>query len=164
MKTVVSFFVSYAQKNRKRADAFLERLNEQMRPSKSYDFRPWRDSHILVGEDWDAEIHSALDACHFGLLLVSPVFLVRDYIRREELPRFVGIAAKPVVPVLLEPVDAERHDLLGLESRQIYAWNGPRVRMAFSECSTDQHKSQFVRELYQQIERRLDKINESGNA
>ena len=51
MKRLIAFFVSYAHANQRLADDFLTRLREQMAPSRAYDYRLWRDTMLLVGED-----------------------------------------------------------------------------------------------------------------
>ena len=158
MKRIVRFFVSYARRNKRRADEFLERLEEQLRPSKQYDYRLWRDTGILPGEDWDREIHAALDESDLGLVLVTPTLLTRDYVLREELPKYVGHEAKPVIPVLLEPVDLARHDLHGLEAHQLFSLDGPRGPLAYADCRDDRTRRRFAEELFRQIERRLDKL------
>ena len=61
MKTIVPYFVSYAQRDQRCADRLLTRLADQMRPSRNYDYRPWRDTQILVGEDWDAWVDCFTD-------------------------------------------------------------------------------------------------------
>ncbi len=157
MRTIVRFFVSYARRDLRLADGFLEILDEQSRPSRRFDFKLWRDGRVLAGEDWHAEIQAALREADLGLLLVSPAFLGSRYIRREELPRLLGSGGKPVIPVLLKPV-SEAHDLQGLRRLQIFRLEDPawKLSKAFSECQGS-HRTRFVRELYEQIERRLEK-------
>jgi len=118
----------------------------------------WRDSAIFVGELWDREIHDALDKCDLGLLLVSPAFLVSDYITREELPRFVGSETKPVIPIMLDWVDFDLHDLKGLEVHQVFQLEGSKVSRAYADCPNDIYRRRFVEVLFPQIEGRLHKL------
>ena len=155
----VTFFVSYARANKVLASSFLEKYDEQIRPSKRYDYHLWRDTGILVGEKWNNEILSALQKCDLGILLVSPRFLSSSYIGEKELPFFVGNDAKPVIPVMLQPVDLDRHNLKGIQEHQIYRldlddFKHPR---AYGECRRNR-RDDFVRYLFNNVELRLDKI------
>ena len=160
MKRRVRIFVSYARANKDLAVRFLERFREQAAPSKSYRYVFWRDAEILVGESWHEEIQAALDACDMGLILVSPAFLGSQYIDENELPRFVGSGARPVIPVMLQSVDFERHDLKGLQRAQIFRLDGPRFRApkSYGECTGPQ-RDHFAQELFRQVEARLDKLS-----
>jgi hypothetical protein len=66
---------------------------------------------------------------------------------------------KPVIPVLLQPVDLERHDLKGLQQTQIFRLERPRFASpkAYGECSGS-HRDQFALELFRQVEVRLDDV------
>ena len=58
----------------------------------------------------------------FGLLLVSPALLSRDYIRRVEITTLLTAPGTVVMPVGLQHVDLVRSDLLGLEAHQIFRY------------------------------------------
>ena len=158
MRRAIDFFVTYAHANRRWADDFLKRLSEQLIPSKQYEYTLWRDTAILVGQLWQQEIHRALAECDLGLLLVSPAFLGSDYITREELPRFVGIGGKAVIPVMLQRVDFTRHDLKGLEAHQVFRLEGRDGPRAYARCRDDISRRRYVELLFLQIERRLDRL------
>ena len=155
----VSFFISYARANQQLADLFIGLMNEQFGPAKRYRYELWRDSNIQVGEDWHQRIQDALKACDLGLLLVSLSFLQSQYIEQSELPQFVGRDSKPVIPVLLQTVDFARHDLKGLERRQIFRLEDARFSSpkSFYDC-TKQQRERFARQLYGKIEDRLDDL------
>jgi hypothetical protein len=159
MRKKIKIFVSYARANRDLATRFLEKYREQVGPSKSYKYIFWRDAGILVGERWHDEIQGALKGCDLGLLLVSPAFLGSQYIGEHELPGFVGDDARPLIPVMLQPVDFERHDLKGLKRTQIFRLDSPRFQSpkAYGDC-TGRQRNRFVQELFRQVEARLDKI------
>ena len=161
MKKTIPIFVSYARANRDLANRFLKHFREQAAPSKQYKYTFWRDSDILVGEKWHEAIQRALEKCDVGLMLVSPAFLGSQYIQDHELPKFAKGKAKPVLPVMLQPVDFERHDLKGLHKRQIFRLDRPRFASpkAFGDC-TGQQRAQFAHELFRQVEARLDGIGE----
>lgn len=159
MKKNITIFVSYARANRDLATRFLKKFREQAAPSKHYHYTFWRDNDILIGEKWHEEIQIALEQCDVGLVLVSPAFLGSQYIQDHELPRFVKGRGKPVIPVLLQPIDLERHDLKGLQQTQIFRLDRPRFASpkAYGECSGS-HRDHFALELFQQVEARLDKV------
>jgi hypothetical protein len=163
MKKTVIFFVSYARANQDLAAKFLEKFLEQVTPSKNYEYAFWRDTEILAGEKWHDEIQKALMHCDLGLLLISPALLGSQYISQLELPIFVGAGAKPLIPIMLQPVDFERHDLKGLQAAQIFRLDRPKFRSpkSYGECVGPQ-REQFAQELFRQVEARLDKL--PGNA
>ncbi len=155
MRHPIAFFVSYAHADNPQASTFVECLREQLRPSRRYDYTLWRDTDILVGERWHETILQALTECQLGLCLVSPHFFSSAYITEYELPRFVGDKAIPVIPVMLKPVDWQRHDLKGLEAYQIFRLPPSR---AFADCPDARTQRRFVEGLFVQIERRLDRL------
>ena len=158
-KKDVRVFVSYARRNRHPASQFLKRFEEQASASKRFRYRFWQDRDILVGEDWQQAIEKALEECTLGLLLISPAFLGSRYVRKQELPRFVGNRAKPVVPMMLEPVDPKLHDLKGLKWKQIYQLERPTLSgpRPFAQC-TAARRNEFAFELFRQVEGRLAKL------
>lgn len=164
-KKKVELFVSYARSNRNLAGNFLNRYTEQAAASSSYNYRFWRDTDILVGEDWHEAIGRALERCDLGLLLISPAFLGSQYISEHELPKFVGSEAKPLIPVMLQPVDFERHDLKGLKKHQIFRLDGERFKhpKAYGDCAGNQ-RDRFVRALFRRVEHKLDKLFQVGGA
>ena len=159
MKKNVTVFVSYARANRDLATRFLKKFKEQAAPSKQYHYTFWRDNDILVGEKWHEEIQYALGECDVGLVLLSPAFLGSQYIQNNELPNFVKSGRKSLIPVMLQPIDLERHDLKGLQQTHIFRLDRPRFASpkAYGECS-GAHRDQFALELFRQVEARLDKI------
>ena len=158
IKHKLSFFVSYAKANKPMAMKLLERYDEQVKSSRFYSYHLWRDSKILVGEEWHREIQDALTQCDLGIVLISPAFLNSTYIKENELPMFIGNDAKPVIPVMLQPINFERHDLKGIQERQIFRLeaDGFKQPRSFGECKP-RRQDDFVRELFNQVELRLDK-------
>lgn len=162
MKKNITIFVSYARANRDLATRFLRKFREQAAPSKQYHYTFWRDNDILVGEKWHEEIQVALAQCEVGLVLISPAFLGSQYIQDHELPKFLKSGGKSVIPVLLQPIDLDRHDLKGLQRTQIFRLDRPRFASpkAYGECSGAQ-RDQFALELFRQVEARLDKMEKN---
>ncbi len=126
MKKKIKVFVSYARANRDLAVRFLQKFKEQAAPSKLYHYVFWRDADILVGEKWHDEIQDALAQCDIGFVLISPAFLGSQYIQDHELPKLLKNRGKSVIPVLLQAIDLERHDLKGLQHTQIFRLDRPR--------------------------------------
>ena len=155
----VKFFVSYSRRNKSLAGRFLDKFCEIVAPSKRYAYDFWRDSRILVGTEWHTEIQEALAQCNLGLILISPAFLGSKYITKHELPNFIGDQAKPVIPVMLQPIDFDLYDLKGLQKKQIFMLDTPNLKApkSYGQCSAKQ-RYQFIMELFRQVERRLNKI------
>ena len=150
-------FVSYAHANQDLAGRFVTQFKEYTRPSKAYQYHIWRDIDLLAGENWDQEIKKSLDKCDLGLLLISASFLGSNYITSVELEL---LGTKPVIPVLLWPVDFDRHDLKGLQEKQIFRFNksGFLRPKSYGQCTTKQ-RVEFMLALFKQVEKRLDKLS-----
>ena len=156
-RPAINWFVSYSHRDKRLVSRFQLTFEEQLALSRHFTHRLWRDTQLLPGRSWWDDIHTALDACDAGILLVSPSFLVSDFINAEELVRFVGPDAdKPVIPVVLRDVDPTTQDLRGLESLQLFMldqdhWQLPK---SYQAC-TGIHRDTFVRKLVESIDSRL---------
>jgi hypothetical protein len=148
--------VSYAHANFASAHQLIDSLNVELSASKRFNYSIWSDACLVVGENWKSQIIDARNACNFGLLLVSPSFLSSKFILEEELPPYVEDNALPSIPVMLQKVDFERHDLKGLESRQIFSLNyeGSYNQKSYYDCNKKRRK-EFVFKLFQSIEDKL---------
>ncbi len=149
----IRIFLSYAHKDDHLVEKLLDRLRDELAISKRFAFSLWMDTRILSGNEWHQDIQQALQTCDLCLALVSPGFLASDYIIREELPLIVD-GVIPAVPVMLEPVDFSRHQLRGLESRQIVAFKENQRGRAYSECA-GQVAKRFVQNLAEKIEEKV---------
>lgn len=157
MTDQITYFVSYAHQNKSLATDFLRRLSVVLAPSKAYRYARWMDSDLILGENWHRQIQAAINVCDLGLLLVSPAFLASKYIKESELPSFVA-DEKAAVPVMLQRIDFQLHDLKGLEEKQIFLFNyeGFKEPRPYAECK-GLRRDDFVLELFRQIERKLAK-------
>lgn len=155
MKKNVTFFVSYAHRNKLLVNGFLEKLSDVLTPSKKHEYTLWKDTGLVIGEDWETQIIEARDKCDFGLLLISPAFLASKFITEKELPTFIS-GEKPSIPVMLNPIDFARHDLKGLEKKQIFRldYEGFKEPRAYVDCK-NQRRDTFVLELFKSIEDKL---------
>ena len=113
-------FLSYAHADRRLVSRFRRLLTPRLEIVRDLTLSIWWDDHILVGQPWDEEIRRAMAWADFGLLLVSPALLSREYIRRVEIPALLDAPTMIVMPVGLQYVDVERSDLQGLEGHQIF--------------------------------------------
>jgi hypothetical protein len=114
----------------------------------------WNDQAILVGEKWEQQIMRSITESDIGLLLVSPAFLTSKYITDTELTRFIGDESKPVIPVEVEAVGFAKQDLKGLQHYQLFRLDRHR---SFAMC-TGSNLRRFAEKLYEQVERRLDRL------
>jgi len=122
----IRVFLSYADKDAGVAEDLWGRLAEALGPSRSYVWDLWafRDQ-LLVGDDFDERIQSAISVSDLGLFAISSAFLNSDYIRERELPRFLSPGTgKRIAPVLLKPLSKDA-DLRGLSGRQIQGFHDP---------------------------------------
>jgi len=156
MRKKIKFFVCYAHNNHLIVDDFLNRLEDVLGPSKAHEYVLWRDLNIAVGEDWDKEIKKSMNACDLGLLLLSWSFLKSNYISEVELPMFVNEKSKPCVPVVIQELDFELHDLKGLEKKQLFMLKGKRFTepRSYGKCR-GRRRDEFVLELFRAIEHKL---------
>lgn len=157
-KRQIVAFISYAHADNEVATKFLNGLKEMLLPSAKYDYVFWQDKNILPGEDWHQEIQDALTRCSMGVVLVSPAFLGSKYVSAHELPALMNRHTALLIPVMLRKVNFERHDLKGLKERQIFQrkTDAPNGARSYAQCGSRQ-KYDFVFELFDEIEARLDK-------
>lgn len=156
MKQKIQYFVSYAHRNSLLAQDFIARLGDVLAPARRFEYSRWEDSNLIVGDGWENQILEAIEKCDLGLLLISPAFLASPFITKSELPEFVS-GGKPSVPVMLQPVDLDLHDLKGLGKKQIFRFAPPGSThpRAYAECRSHSRDA-FVLELFRQIEKKLE--------
>jgi tetratricopeptide (TPR) repeat protein len=154
----VRYFVSYTRDDEQLPGKLLQELRKHFSACKDYEFVSWQDTDILAGEQWHGQIQTAIGDCDFGLLLVSPAFLGKNYITKEELPHFVG-GEKPCIPVALCRFDLATQDLKGLQDIQIFRYQseGAKSARAFADHSK-KLQPDFALALFKQIIARLKKV------
>ena len=147
------FFLSYARRDSADVERFRSVLEPLLKSCSKFQFGEWMDHQILPGEHWRAEIERALERSRFGLLLVTPGFLVSDFITARELPPL--LAKTMVVPVALQRVLFDgTMDLKGLEDRQVFHDSKGR---SFDECRAMPARRDFARDLFTRIVALLEK-------
>lgn len=119
-------FLSYARADRRLVDRFRRLLGPRLEIVRDLDISVWWDNDVLLGQRWDEEIRSALSRAVFGLVLLSPTLLSRNYIRRVEIPALTAASGTAVMPVGLHQVDLVRSDLQGLDAHQIFRYDDGR--------------------------------------
>lgn len=115
-------FLSYTRHDWRLVKRFRTLLGPRLENVRGLRISVWWDNDVLLGQRWDDEIRGALGEADFGLLLVSPALLSRDYIRRVEIPALLTGSATAVMPVGLQFVDFARSDLQGLDAHQIFRY------------------------------------------
>ena len=159
MRTKVKVFISYAHANKDLVSRFVKKFDEYTRPSLKYRYQIWWDKRLLVGEVWMKEIIKALEECDLGILMISASFLGSRFIEAVELD---FLRAKPVIPVMLWPIDFKRHNMKGIREKQIFRLDksGLIRPKSFGEC-TKKQREEFMLALFQQVEDRLDKLSQT---
>lgn len=120
-------FLSWCRQDRGLKVALLRDLLPALGVFTDLDVEWWEDSHLNCGEDLPAGIVDRLDEADFGLLLLSPGYFGRPFIRRHELPRFAGPGAdKGSLPVALRPLPdiIPELDLGGVERQAVFTRDG----------------------------------------
>ena len=144
-------FLCYARADRRLVDRFRRLLAPRLAIVQDLDVSIWWDEHILVGGLWDDEIRRAIDEADFGLLLVSPALLSREYIRRVEIPALLASPGTKILPVGLRRVDFARSDLRGLDARQIFLWRDAKGESRWFAGLAGENPERFCDALVAQI-------------
>ena len=151
-KPLVRVFLSFAMRDEALVMRLWDLLAEAMVIDRVYEFQLWRSTDaILLGEDWDVRIRSALSAAEVGVVALSNAFLGSEYITGVELPALVDVPGKRVVPLLLRQV-SKQSDWHGLKGKQIYGYERP-----FSEVRGMSAQDAWVNGFVAEVHRVLDR-------
>ena len=96
-------FVSYSHKDEAWKDRLVTHLNV-LKHQNLID--PWDDRRIAFGDDWKAEIDTALQNARAAVLLISADFLSSDFILGEEVPKLLRQRDEEglkIFPVIVRP-------------------------------------------------------------
>ena len=103
----VRVFVSYSHENA----SWSKRLQPLLKVKANVSaMRPWHDTELKAGDQWDAEIRAELQRMDIFLCLVSYDFLASEYITGVELPEALRRCDRgevEIVPLLVYPVDLD---------------------------------------------------------
>ena len=93
-------FISYSHAD----ERWLTMLREQLKPLEDKGLNVWSDKDIIPGQEWPDEIVESLARAKVAVLLISVKFLNSEFIREQELPRFLEPARLKqltILPVLI---------------------------------------------------------------
>ena len=100
---MTDIFISYSHQDEKWKDALQKQLQVLQLHA---DFNVWDDRQIEMGDGWLKEIESAIAAAKVAILLVSPDFLISEFVCRQEIPKFLARRSEDglrVIPLVVEP-------------------------------------------------------------
>lgn len=154
-KKEIRLFISYAHKNKRLVENFRDRFDYHLKASINFNYQLWQDIEIKSGQLWENEILDALKRSDLGILLVSPAFLVSNYIIDKEIPLLLS-QGKIIIPVALYPIDFKHYDLHGLEKRQFYFLNSEDFKQPRAYLELKGHRrDDFALGLFKDIEELL---------
>jgi len=105
MEPPVRLFVSYSHENATWSKRLMPVLKVKANVAG---LRPWHDTELKAGDQWDDEIRDELKRMDIFLCLVSVQFLASRYIQEVELPEALRRHKRgeiEIVPLLLYPID-----------------------------------------------------------
>jgi WD40 repeat protein len=160
-RKVIRIFISYASADSFSKGIFMDMLRLQLDTYERYRCVFWHDRDILVGKDWFDEINKSMNACDFGLLLLSPAFFKSGFIRDTELPELMKLAkdaGKGIIPVALSKFNMKSKDTAVREllNKQVYFYKGQEPKLSFTDCLDEKIKLLFIEELVAAILKRID--------
>lgn len=115
-------FISFAVADQKWSKEFTDQLKANLPLRFAEPVQLWRFDEkggILPGEDNEEIIRQRMNESQFGILLVTPTYLERPFIKRVELPHFLGENAKahPIPVALADFVPGQdKHELLNAKN------------------------------------------------
>lgn len=96
-------FISYSHRDRE----YLDRILVHLRPLERAGYiELWSDTRLRPGDQWRAEIRSAVHESGVALLLISADFLASDFIATDELPPLLAAAEErgtQIIPIIVKP-------------------------------------------------------------
>ncbi|SMF94906.1 TIR domain-containing protein [Methylomagnum ishizawai] len=108
-------FISYSHED----GDYLAQLKKHLKPLvRAEQMGLWTDLDIEPGQEWFAEIKSALDRAKVAVLLVTPDFWNSEFIERHEFKPLLELARQGQVTLLWVPVRDSIWKETPLESRQ----------------------------------------------
>lgn len=146
----IKYAVSYARKDKELVEDLLDRLGVNLDLSKRYIYNRWIDSMLPPTNQtpFTDEIIAKFKESDFILLLGSPLYFTREFIKEYELPLMKGYDKKLAILVSLKPLDFANYDLMGFERYNWFSLDGK----AYSKCKDEDEKDQFANALFVAIE------------
>lgn len=140
-------FISYSRDD----EEWLRRLQVFLTPAfRAGRLKFWDDTNIRMGDSWRAEIQAAIDRARVAVLLVSPNFLISEFIATDEFPKILQAARRDglkIVWILLSTAPYEMTSVGRViqEIQCAHPVNRPLDMMADPE--RNQIFTKFVRDL-----------------
>ena len=156
-KPTIKLFLSYAHDDEGDAQnvtEFLQELNKCFKASKHFRYELWADRDLLIGDEWHEKITGSLEACDYGLMLVSLSFITSDYIRKYELPEL--LSSGRALPIGFKKIDLNWFDSQGISDNQVFYHNN---QFYGDFGAKTQNRSDFVHALVKEIETKFLKQN-----
>jgi pimeloyl-ACP methyl ester carboxylesterase len=98
-------FVSYSHKDREWLDRLKVMIAPYLREAETeLDF--WDDTRLAAGQQWDVEVHRALERAGVAVALVSSAFLASSYVTEYELPVMMKASDKSGLKLLWAYISA----------------------------------------------------------
>jgi hypothetical protein len=140
-------FISYSHKDK----VYLDELNDTLKLlEKEHDIKILSDQKLRSGDKWKKELLSYMDVAKVAVLLVSPAFLVSDFIRKVELPKLLEAAEKDNATILWIPVRKSHVEVTGIDDYQ--AAYGSKIPL---NSMKDHERDEAYYKLYDDIKDRL---------
>lgn len=152
--TTVRIFLSWCHGDRALVAPLLERLLPALAMLGDVAVRWWEDNRLTCGEELLPGIVDRLDEADYGLLLLSPRYFGRPFVREHELPRFAGPAAdRGALPVLLAPLPGfgPGWNLRGVERQLVFTRDG----RSFADQRREADRIRFANDLAGAVRRRV---------
>jgi hypothetical protein len=96
-------FISYSHKD----EVWKDQLLGQLRVLElEGDLSVWNDRKIAAGDEWRAQIETAMENARAAVLLISADFLISKFIRGTEVPRLLQLREKEglrIIPLIVRP-------------------------------------------------------------
>jgi hypothetical protein len=147
---MTDIFISYSHQDEKWKDALQKQLQVLQLHA---DFEVWDDRQIEMGDGWLKEIESAIAAAKVAILLVSPDFLISEFVCRQEIPKFLERRSEDglrVIPLVVEPCPWQAVDWLAAMQGATKD-NAPLSRHAWDSFALKNELSQVALKVFYQL-------------
>ena len=136
-------FISYSHQDENWKDKLLAHLSVVAREE---DFEVWQDRRIEPGSEWSDEIGRQIDAASIAILLVSADFFNSDFIRNEEVSRFLALREKGglrIYPVIVRDCTwksvawLDRLEVRPLDGKPLASKKGDRLETELARIAAE---------------------------